>query len=123
MNIEEIKRAVDAGKKVKWANDLYDVVKGQYGGEYLIVCRPNGSTIGLHGKEGTDRESHLNGDEDEFYVAPSAGKYRVKVRIEYVTEIECPSGARNAELLAMKQIDCSTEECMTIGASVIKEAP
>ena len=67
MNIEEIKRAVDAGKKVKWANDLYDVVKSKFG-EYLIVCRPNGSTIGLHGQEGTDRESHLNGDEDEFYV-------------------------------------------------------
>ena len=70
MTIEEIKRAVDAGEKVKWANDLYDVVKSKWG-EYLIVCRPNGSTIGLHGKAGTDRESHLNGDEDQFYVAPS----------------------------------------------------
>jgi hypothetical protein len=67
MTIEEIKRAVDAGKKVKWSNGLYDVVKSQFG-EYLIVCRPNGSTIGLHGKAGTDRESHLNGDEAEFYI-------------------------------------------------------
>jgi hypothetical protein len=68
--IEEIKRAVDAGESVKWASDIYDVVKSNFG-EYLIVCRPNGSTIGLHGKEGTNRESHLNGDEDQFYVAPS----------------------------------------------------
>tara|TARA_Y100000310_G_scaffold151304_1_gene150918 strand:- start:2983 stop:3192 length:210 start_codon:yes stop_codon:yes gene_type:complete len=67
VTIEEIKRAVDAGEKVKWANDLYDVVRSQFG-EYLIVCRPNGYTTGLHGKEGTDRESHLNGDEDEFYI-------------------------------------------------------
>lgn len=67
MNIEEIKRAVDAGESVKWANDLYDVVKSKFG-EYLIVCQPNGHTIGLHGKAGTDRESHLNGDEDQFYI-------------------------------------------------------
>ena len=68
MTIEEIKQAVDAGKSVKWASDIYDVVKSKWGGEYLIVCEPNGSTIGLHGKEGTDRESHLNGNEDEFYI-------------------------------------------------------
>ena len=70
MNITEIKEAVDAEKPVKWANDLYDVVKSKFG-EYLIVCQPNGSTIGLHGLEGTDRERHLNGDESQFYVAPS----------------------------------------------------
>ena len=67
MNITEIKEAVDAGESVKWANDLYDVIKSTRG-EYLIVCQPNGSTIGLHGKEGTDRESHLNGDKDDFYI-------------------------------------------------------
>ena len=67
MNIEEIKRAVDAGESVKWASDLYDVVKSKFG-EYLIVCRPNGSTIGLHGQERYGRENHLNGDEDQFYL-------------------------------------------------------
>ena len=72
MNISEIKEAVDAGKSVKWASDIYDVIKSTWG-EYLIVCQPNGSTIGLHGKEGTNRESHLNGDEDDFYIQRTGG--------------------------------------------------
>ena len=67
MNITEIKEAVDAGESVKWANDLYDVIKSTWG-EYLIVCQPNGSTIGLHGREKYGRENHLNGDEDDFYI-------------------------------------------------------
>jgi hypothetical protein len=67
MNITAIKRAVDDGQNVKWSSDIYDVVRSKFG-EYLIVCQTNGSTIGLHGKE--EYESHLNGDEDEFYVQP-----------------------------------------------------
>ena len=65
MSIAEIKQAVDAGKVVKAGSDIYDVIKSKWG-EYLIVCQPNGYTIGLHGKEGTAYESHLNGD--GFYI-------------------------------------------------------
>lgn len=65
MSIAEIKQAVDDGKAVKAGSDIYDVIKSSWG-EYLIVCQPNGYTIGLHGKEGTAHESHLNGD--GFYI-------------------------------------------------------
>lgn len=63
MKLEEIKRAVDAGKKVKWANKLYDVVKGKLG--YFIVCSSNQSTIGLTHTDGVT----LNGRPSEFYIA------------------------------------------------------
>ena len=67
MTITEIKAAVDAGLSVKWETDNYDVCKSEHG-EYLIVCQTNGSTVGLHGLEGTEYEHDLNGDPDEFFV-------------------------------------------------------
>ena len=51
-----------------------------------------------------------------------AEKYRVKVRIEYVTEIKSTS-AYAARLVAMGQVRCSTEDWTTINAEVIKETP
>lgn len=61
MKLEEIKKAVDAGKKVKWASSLYDVVKGKLG--YFIVCRSNQYTTGLTHTDGVT----LNGRPSEFY--------------------------------------------------------
>jgi len=46
MKLEEIKKAVDEGKHVKWSNKLYDVVKDNLG-QYLIICNRNNYAIGL----------------------------------------------------------------------------
>ena len=64
MNLTEIKTAVDNGDRVKWANDLYDVVRGK-NGEYAIVCSSNQHTIGLTWMDGTT----LNGKPEQFYIA------------------------------------------------------
>lgn len=68
MTIKEIKRAIQDGKKVYWANETYEVIQDCVG-EYLIKCIPNNHCIGLHGKEGTEYEHHLNGDADKFFIA------------------------------------------------------
>ena len=67
MNIKEIKKAVDEGKKVYWSNPAYEVVKGK-SGEYLIHCTLNDHCIGLHGLEGTEYENKLNGEEKDFFI-------------------------------------------------------
>jgi hypothetical protein len=67
MNIEEIKTAVDAGKKVQWSNPGYLVIKDNKG-QYLIQ-HTNGSCIGLTNQDGTV----LNGDEQEFSIVPQNG--------------------------------------------------
>ena len=67
MNIEEIKQAVDNGQPVKYASDIYDVIKDRIG-QYLIVCRVNENTIGLHGQVGTPFHDQLNGQEGLFYI-------------------------------------------------------
>ncbi len=64
MNIAEIKAAMDAGRKVHWANAGYLVHRDSLG-QYLITYVPNGSTIGL-----TDRSGQrLNGDEEDFFIS------------------------------------------------------
>lgn len=67
MNIQQIKKAIDDGLTVKWCNANYDVIKDSIG-QYLIVCRLNGYTIGLHGQKGSSYENVLNADESGFYV-------------------------------------------------------
>ena len=64
MKLDEIKKAVDEGKHVKWSNRLYDVVKDNLG-QYLIICTTNDYTIGLTWTDGVT----LNGRPSEFYVA------------------------------------------------------
>lgn len=64
MTIEQIKQAVDAGKRVHWSNVGYVVSKDRFG-EYLITFTRNGSAIGLTNREGTE----LNGDPDQFFIA------------------------------------------------------
>lgn len=63
MTINQIKQAVDRGDSVKWASDLYDVIKDSRG-QYLIECNLNGSCIGLTYRDGTK----LNGKECQFYI-------------------------------------------------------
>ena len=64
MNAQEIKKAVDEGKKVYWVNELYEVIKDKFG-RYLIRCSLNDSCIGLTWMDGIT----LNGKEDQFYIA------------------------------------------------------
>lgn len=63
MSIEQIKTAVDAGKRVQWSTSAYRVIKDSKG-QYLIRCLINDSCIGLTNLKG-DR---LNGKESEFTI-------------------------------------------------------
>ena len=67
MNIKEIKKAIDDGKKVCWSNRAYDVIKDKIG-QYLICCNLNDYCFGLHGLEGTKYENKLNGKEEDFFI-------------------------------------------------------
>ena len=62
MTLQEIKNAVDSGKKVYWQNVSYQVVKSNL--NYLIKCLWNGSCIGLT----WDDEVTMNGKEQDFYI-------------------------------------------------------
>ena len=63
MTIEEIRKAVDDGKDVRWATDNYRVVK-DVKGQYLIVSQQNQHCIGL---TWSDNQT-LNGKPVEFYI-------------------------------------------------------
>lgn len=61
MNANEIKTAIDQGKKVFWSNNTYEVIKDNKN-QYLIK---NGDyCIGLTWADGTT----LNGKEEDFYI-------------------------------------------------------
>ena len=62
MTLDQIKRAVNAGKTVHWANSRYTVVCDNLG-QWLLTCE-GGSTVGLTHGEGTI----LTSAADEFYV-------------------------------------------------------
>lgn len=62
MTLDEIKKAVNAGKTVRWCNKLYEVVKNN--GEYSIVCE-NGFTTGLTYKS----TGQLIDRPSDFYIA------------------------------------------------------
>jgi hypothetical protein len=64
MTLQEIKSAVDRGQSVKWANQLYDVIKDSLG-QYLIICSSNQYTTGLTHTDGKT----LNGRSSEFYIS------------------------------------------------------
>ena len=61
MKVDEIKKAVNDGLKIRWMSDNYHVIKD--GNDYLIHCTQNDTYIGLTWKDGIT----LNGKEDEFY--------------------------------------------------------
>lgn len=63
MNLEEIKQAVNEGKKVHWSNTSYEVVKAN-NGEYLIECNLNKHCIGLTWMDGIT----MNGKEEDFFI-------------------------------------------------------
>jgi len=46
MQYEKVIQAVEEGKKVKWGNKLYDVVKSEKGG-YYVICSSNQYTTGF----------------------------------------------------------------------------
>lgn len=79
MNLNEIKAAIKAGKRVKWKHDGYNVICDKLG-QFLIVCADNQSTIGLTWQDGVT----LNGEEDEFYIQETQ-RYKVSVYDGYST--------------------------------------
>jgi hypothetical protein len=68
MTIDQIKAAVDAGKRVHWANTGYVVTRDR-DGAYLITFIPNQHTIGLTNRSGTS----LNGQPEDFFLATVEG--------------------------------------------------
>jgi hypothetical protein len=63
MTLEEIKTAVNAGKKVHWSNTGYEVRKDRYG-EYYIIFIHNDNSIGLTWKDGVT----MNGKPEDFFI-------------------------------------------------------
>ncbi len=63
MNLQEIKEAVNNGKKVYWANTAYEVVHDKYD-QWFIVCTLNDNAIGLTWRDGVT----LSEDESEFFI-------------------------------------------------------
>lgn len=60
MTVEEIKAAVDAGKKVFYKNETYEVVQNKE--DYDIWCKSNDYRVGLTWMDGVT----LNGNEKDF---------------------------------------------------------
>ena len=64
---EDIISAVNAGHTVKAGSDSYDVIRNSADpDDYLIVCKFNGSSIGLGGRDGHELNM------DRFYIQPSS---------------------------------------------------
>lgn len=62
MTLEQIKAAVNAGKKVFWASTLYEVRKDS-NGSFNIVCTSNNNAIGLTWTDGIT----MNGEPEQFF--------------------------------------------------------
>ena len=69
MKANEIRRAIDEGRKVELYDGAYEVIKDSTG-QYLIHCICNDNYIGLSGMEGTEYEDVTNYPEKDFYVIP-----------------------------------------------------
>lgn len=67
MTLDEIKAAVDAGKRVHWVNTGYDVIKTG-SGDYLIVWQKDKNAIGLTWGDGVT----MNGKPKQFFIAEDA---------------------------------------------------
>jgi hypothetical protein len=68
--LEEIKNAVNEGKKVYWSNDLYEVKYDEYTEKYYVICTTNDSMHGLTWKDGIT----LNGKMEDFYYKKIKGE-------------------------------------------------
>jgi len=64
MTLQEIKLALNSGKKVCWASEIYEVRKSGFEDYYYIVCTTNNNVIGLTHRDGVT----LNGEEEQFYI-------------------------------------------------------
>lgn len=62
MQLEEIKSAIEAGRKVFWKNSAYEVIKDS-AGQWLIRCVYNDNCTGLTRADGVT----MNGYPAEFY--------------------------------------------------------
>ncbi len=82
MNLEEIKKAVEAGRVVRWKNARYRVVKDQLG-QFLIDC-DGGSIVGLTWLDGVT----LSGEPADFYIDEKAELVHVLERIRDMTNAE-----------------------------------
>ncbi len=63
MTLEEIKCAVESGKKVYWKNQNYEVIKDSIG-QWLINCPMTGYCIGLTWRDGVT----MNGEPEDFHI-------------------------------------------------------
>lgn len=63
MTLDEIKAAIDAGKRVHWANTGYEVIKDCHG-RYLIVWQEDKNAIGLTWRDGVT----MNGKPEQFFI-------------------------------------------------------
>ena len=69
MTLEEIKRAVEAGKTVHWFNDAYRVIRDSLGQWFICFEHGDGNRCGLCiGLTWLDGVT-LNGKPDDFFVA------------------------------------------------------
>ena len=94
MNLQEIKQAIEAGKKVYWSNTSYEVIKDKIG-QYLIKCT-NGSAIGLTWQDGTT----MNGKEKDFFTEEQNIISMVKNQIiDALSEKEFDYGLINDEVI------------------------
>lgn len=66
MNLNEIKRAIEAGSKVYWSNLGYEVIKDNIG-QYLIHCNINDTYIGLTHRDNVTMNCN---SESEFFTNP-----------------------------------------------------
>jgi len=62
MRLQEIKKAVDAGLTVHWANNGYKVIVSN--GVYYIKCISNNNCIGLTWNDYVT----MNGKPEDFYI-------------------------------------------------------
>ena len=69
MTLNEIKTAVNEGKKVFWANTNYEVIRDNIG-QWLIRCKLNDYCIGLTWLDNVT----MNGEEKDFFVMGSNDK-------------------------------------------------
>lgn len=63
MQLQEIKAAVESGKRVFQHSPMYEVIKDSIG-QWLIVCKSNSYCIGLTWQDGKT----MNGKPEEFYI-------------------------------------------------------
>lgn len=106
MNLTEIKKAVDKGRKVYWKNELYSVVKDSLG-QYLVKCSANYHCIGLTWKDGKT----LNGEETDFYMHDFTVEYQASGNVVNLS----PNTPRAREYVkALKGVYMETI-CQSIG--------